>query len=71
MDELIEALTILKKYQSPLATYPTACEHDVLYVVYIDTVRVSLEDNVRLKRLGFYVSETEEDAYYSNRFGSA
>lgn len=72
MDDLIEALTILRKYGNP--KYPTHCEHDELVVCGIKPSAVSAEDKGRLDELGFIVStdEDDEDAYFlSFRFGSA
>lgn len=65
MKELIEALQIFLKYDNP--TYPTHCEHDVLWVL-IDPDLVSDEDKKRLGELGFFV---EDDCFQSFRFGSA
>lgn len=67
MDDLIEALTILRKYGNP--SYPTHCEHDVLIIVGIDQSQVSNEDIARLDRLGFFIGEY--DAFQSYKFGSA
>jgi len=66
MDDLIEALTILRKYANP--PYPTNCEHDELYV-NVDHALVTEEDTRRLDALGFSVSE-EGDGFYSFKFGS-
>jgi hypothetical protein len=68
MDELIEALTIFRKYGNP--NYPTQCEHDVLYVVGIGKDGISTEDILRLESLGFFWSESE-GCFVSFRFGSA
>jgi tRNA pseudouridine-54 N-methylase len=68
MNELIEALTILNKYET--ASSPTHCEHDVLYVL-VDHTKVSEEDKKRLDELGFITSnESGEDCFISFRFGS-
>ena len=71
MDDLIEALTIFKKYLKPGSfqyDYPTHCEHDVLMVcVYKD---VSEEDSEKLNTLGFSLSE-EYSCWVSHKFGSS
>jgi hypothetical protein len=65
MDDLIEALTLVRKYANPSS--PTHCEHDIL-TVCVDPALVSREDLARLDRLGF----AEEDGYFrSFRFGAA
>jgi len=66
--DLIKALQILLKYGNP--TYPTHCEHDVLYICGISPEDVSEEDKAILVDLGFVVSE-EDDAFVSSKFGSA
>jgi hypothetical protein len=63
MNDLIEALTIMRKYSSP--QFPTQCEHGVLYVM-VDPLLVSPEDLTRLKELSF---RQDEDSFYSSRFG--
>lgn len=71
MDDLIEALQILRKYGNP--AYPTTCSHDELWVVGIDPGKVSPEDIVRLEELGFDVAGSDalsECAFRSYRFGS-
>lgn len=65
MDDLIEALTIFRKYGNPRC--PTHCEHDMLWVCGIDPEQVSAEDIERLDTLGFF---SDEDAFCSVRFGS-
>lgn len=67
MDKLIEALTLLMKYGCP--TFPTHCEHDVLYVL-VDPGLVSEDDIERLNALGFIAVE-EEGHFRSYRYGSA
>jgi hypothetical protein len=66
VDDLIEALTILRKYANPL--YPTNCGHDVLGVD-VDPSLVSQEDLRRLNALGFYPDD-ESAGFMSYRFGS-
>jgi hypothetical protein len=66
MDDLIEALTILRKYGNP--EFPTHCEHDQLTVA-ISPEGVSEEDIKRLDELGFSANESDE-CFYSFKFGS-
>lgn len=69
MDDLIEALTIFKKYGNPSS--PTICTHDKLYITgEIRPDDVSSEDRERLEELGFLV-DSGLDQFYSYRFGSA
>lgn len=68
MDGLIEALTILRKYDNP--AYPTHCEHDTLYVL-IDPAKVSDEDKARLDELGFTTDDEFVDCFKSYKYGSA
>lgn len=66
MDDLIEALTIFRKYANP--DYPTHCEHDTLWIC-IDPELVTDEDDIkRLDELGFFLSD---DGFQSFKFGSA
>lgn len=66
MSELIEALTIFKKYGN--ATRPTGCEYKTLYVG-IDPDIVRYDDIVRLKTLGF-VPYHHCHMFYSIKYGS-
>jgi hypothetical protein len=69
MDQLIEALQILRKYDNPDS--PTHCEHDVLYVG-VSPDLVSELDIQRLDELGFIPGSGDyEDCFLSYRFGSA
>ena len=68
MDDLIEALQILRKYGNPV--YPTNCSHDELRIADIAPSQVSAEDKARLDELGFIMDE-EEDYFFSFKFGSA
>lgn len=65
MDDLIEALTILRKYEN--SNRPTACDHDVMYVCMDNPDAVSKEDKKRLKQLGF---DKTKYGFESFRFGS-
>ncbi|MCK9557056.1 MAG: hypothetical protein M0R50_03315 [Candidatus Cloacimonetes bacterium] len=66
MDDLIEALTILRKYGNP--EHPTHCEHDELTVA-ISPEGVSEDDINKLDELGFYAVESME-CFCSHKFGS-
>lgn len=66
LDDLIEALTILRKYGNPIR--PTHCEHDQLWICGIEPGRVSSADIERLDALGVFV---DGDAFSSFVFGSA
>ena len=66
MDDLIKALQIFLKYDN--SEYPTACEHDILYVC-IEPDKVSDEDIASLKALGF-IADYELGSFKSFRFGS-
>ena len=68
MDDLIEALTILRKYVGD--TYcPTHCEHDIMMVL-VDG-EVDEDDHDRLAELSFHPRDEYDGAYCSYRFGSA
>lgn len=68
MDDLIEALTILRKYTPDTRYYPTSCEHDELYVFAVGGV--TKVERTRLSELGFAWSD-KDDVWISHRFGSA
>jgi hypothetical protein len=68
MDDLIEALQILRKYGNP--DYPTHCEHDVM-TVGINPEDVSEEDIIKLDALGFFASSDYDECFQSFKFGSA
>lgn len=67
MEDLIKALQIFLKYSNE--RWPTHCEHDVMYVL-VNPQQVSDEDKAELDTLGF-IADTDEDHFYSFRFGSA
>lgn len=70
MEDLIKVLQILLKYGNP--SYPTHCEHDVMYIVGIDPADVFEHDKQELEKLGFSVgNETGEELFYSYKYGSA
>jgi DNA-binding protein YbaB len=70
MEDLIKALTILKKYitEDYLLNYPTNCDHDILRVS-VDPAVVSEEDMQELENLSFHPDE-EYSCFSSFRFGS-
>ena len=67
MDDLIEALTIFRKYTD--TRYPTNCVHDWLGIMRVPK-DVTEADRLRLEQLGFLWSD-EYDSWGSYRFGSA
>jgi hypothetical protein len=69
IDQLIEALGILKKYL-PKDAYPTHCEHDVLAVMVPYDADIDPADAEKLGELGFHADE-ECGHWASFRFGSA
>ncbi|MBP5723646.1 MAG: hypothetical protein J6X18_08765 [Bacteroidales bacterium] len=67
MEELIKALTILHRFlKKPNNKYPTACEHDVLYVGEIDYTKMSAKDVQELAKLGFYPGSDEDHADFED-----
>jgi hypothetical protein len=68
MDDLIEALTIFRKYGNP--KYPTNCVHDGLYIMEYHIEDISSEDVDRLETLGF-IWDDIEGVFMSYKFGSA
>jgi hypothetical protein len=66
MDDLIEALTIFRKYGN--SRRPTHCEHDVLTIM--DVGEMTAADAARVTELGFFWDESA-DCWRSFRFGSA
>ena len=66
MDDLIEALTILRKYANPSS--PTWCEHDTMHFCVDDSL-VSKEDITRLDELGLLLDD--EGGFLSFKFGNA
>lgn len=69
MNDLIKALTILNKYlEGYHKNYPTSCEHDALYV-HVDYTKISEEDLIELKMLGFIPCE-DLGNMISYRYGS-
>jgi hypothetical protein len=68
MDDLIEALTIFRKYA--MEEHPTLCEHDVLMISNVVPGDLTEEDAKRLDELSFFWNESY-DCFVSFRFGSA
>jgi len=66
MLKLIEALKIFLKYGN--LEYPTACEHDTLYV-NVSPGEVDAEDIAELEKLGFF-ADSDNDNFYSFKYGS-
>jgi hypothetical protein len=69
IDQLIQALTIFKKYIGD-DDFPTHCEHDTLMVMVHTEEEVSEEDRKTLEELGFFFDDNTE-SWHSYRFGSA
>ncbi len=73
MKDLIEALQIFLKYKNE--TYPTHCEHDVMYIMDVTKEEVSEEDRKRLEELGFFHDDDCEEGagegWMSFKYGSA
>lgn len=72
MDDLIEALNILKKYNNPnsyTSKNPFHCEHDELSVFVDRFDEITEEDFAKLDELGFLKSY-DEDHFISYRYGS-
>lgn len=66
MRDLIEALQIFMKYCGNVS-YPTTCDHDMLFVNCVSPDEVSDEDKIKLETLGFI--PYEDFAFVSYRFG--
>jgi hypothetical protein len=66
LEKLIEALTILSKYNKD--NFPTNCSHDLFYVSVDDISVVTDEDLSRLLDLEFSIHE--DDGFESFYFGS-
>ena len=60
MEELIKALTILRGFMKPENNFPTACEHDILYVRGVDYGKISAKDVQELAKLGFLPGSDED-----------
>ena len=69
MNDLIEALTILKKGINPEEGWPTNCSHDKLWVKG-DWSKFTDEDFERLSDLGFEKDDEYEEGFYSFKYGS-
>lgn len=68
MGDLIEALTILKKYAD--REFPTGCEHDILRVYDVGKDEPREAERIRLQEIGFHWDDDCE-CWASFRFGSA
>ncbi len=68
MEDLIKALTIFRKYNQN-NKYPTACEHDTLYIQNVEPSEISTEDVQELTKLGFII-DVENCEIYSYRYGN-
>lgn len=68
MDDLIQALTIFKKYHNE--KWPTHCEHDILMIMAVGEQEMNEEDTQEVEKLGFHWS-SEYDCWVSYKFGRA
>lgn len=69
MKKLIEALTLLNKYEDP--SWPTHCQRDALHVL-VDPSKFTSEELALLDTLGFFASnELGQPHFTSYRYGSA
>ena len=65
MDELIEALKLLSKYEKPF--YPTSCDDGVLYV-WVSPDPFAFEELIQLSKLTFRVDDRRK-CFSSRHFG--
>lgn len=70
MKDLIEALTIFMSHGD--VSYPTHCEHDIMYIYPKGPHDFTEAELVRLEELGFIPDAEfgDEGAFSSYRFGS-
>ena len=69
LENLIKALQIFLKYGNP--SYPTHCEHDILYICGYEWKDISEEDQKQLEEFGFFNSEGVGQGIISFKYGSA
>ena len=70
MKDLIAALLILNDVlNKPDSKYPTACEHDVLYVCDVDFNLVTIDMIHQLYKLGFIPGSDEDGSELYNENG--
>lgn len=67
MDDLIEALTIFRKYKNE--RWPTICVNDELTIAHIGADDVDEGDVERLYELGFFI-DRETGCFRSTKFGN-
>lgn len=70
LNDLVEAFTILSKYDEEGTGSPTNCEHDIMRVYVSKGDSVSDEDAKRLNQLGFLWDGDDLECWFSLRFGS-
>jgi len=68
MEDLIKALNIFLKYGDP--KWPFNCSPDELIVWGIDPSEVSESDIAELDKLGFFISEDNNEYFMSFKYGS-
>ncbi len=69
MDDLIEALTIFRKYTDGTKKRCSCCIHDV-FIIHIDPGKVSKADKKRLEELSFEATDEYGPSFASEHFGS-
>lgn len=68
MEDLIEGLQIISKYEKP--KYPTDCRNEYFYID-VKWKQISKEDKKRLKELGFFKDKDyDRGGIGSFRYGS-
>lgn len=62
MNELLRALHLICQYFIfPDAKFPTACDHDILYVCGVKLKEIPVEYIHKLAKWGFYPGSDEDD----------
>lgn len=70
MDELIEALNLVRPYMDDYGVkYPTGCEHDVMWL-NVEADSLPADVLARLEQLSFHPSDEYAGSLISYRFGS-
>lgn len=72
MNDLIEALELMRSKLTLDIRSPFHCEHDTLTVVGVDPALFTEGELARLDELGFFVTEDCGERFFQSfRFGSA
>lgn len=70
MEDLIKALQILWKFfKNPENKWPTACDHDILYVGEVDMSKIDGETVRELSKLGFIPCLDSDYRYVREELG--